>query len=154
MRLSQFMFKYRILTLATLVATLSLGLSSSSIAQRFDKTSLPSDSNVEAKVDPNQLITVRLRNQTNQTLVYALANDNSQRLAPGKTEEFLVKVGRQPGETSTILINTPDNTYPLIYDLQVIPKNILIVEINPTRADNPSQKRTIYIDEQGNVYSF
>jgi hypothetical protein len=148
------MFKYRILTLATLVATLSLGLSSLSIAQRFDKTSSPSDSNVQAKVDPSQLITVRLRNKTNQTLVYALANDNSQRLAPGKTEEFLVRVGRQPGETSTILINTPDNTYPLIYNFQVVPKNILTVEISPTRADNPSQKRTIYIDEQGKVYSF
>ncbi|SKB15588.1 conserved exported hypothetical protein [Planktothrix sp. PCC 11201] len=148
------MFKYRILALVTLILALGVGLSSSSIAQRFDKTSLPSDSNVEAKVDPHQLITVRLRNKTNQTLVYALANDNSQRLAPGKTEEFLVKVGRQPGETSTILINTPDNTYPLIYSFQVVPKNILTVEISPTSADNPSQKRTIYIDEQGKVYSF
>jgi hypothetical protein len=148
------MFKYRILALATLVATLSLGLSSPSIAQRFDKTSSPSDWNVQATVDPGQLITVRLRNKTNQTLVYALANDNSQRLAPGKTGEFLVKVGRQHGETSTILINTPENTYPLIYNFRVVPKNILTVEINPTRADNPSQKRTIYIDEQGKVYSF
>ncbi len=82
------MFKYRILALATLVATLSVGLSSPSIAQLFDLTSSPSDSNVQATVDPGQLITVRLRNKTNQTLVYALANDNSQRLAPGKTGEF------------------------------------------------------------------
>ncbi|MEL0592229.1 MAG: hypothetical protein U1V55_19440 [Planktothrix rubescens PR222] len=52
--------KCRILALATLVATLSVGLSSSSIAQRFDKTSSPSDWSVQAKVDPNQLITVRL----------------------------------------------------------------------------------------------
>lgn len=148
------MFKYRILALVTLMVALGVGLSSSSIAQRFDKTSSPSDWSVQAKVDPNQLITVRLRNKTNQTLVYALANDNSQRLAPGKTEEFLVRVGRQPEETSTILINTPENNYPLIYRFQVVPKNILTVEISPTSAANPSQKRTIYIDQQGKVYSF
>ncbi|WRH65509.1 MAG: hypothetical protein RSE13_16815 [Planktothrix sp. GU0601_MAG3] len=80
------MFKYPILALATLVATLGVGLSSPSIAQLFDQTSSPSDSNVQAKVDPSQLITVRLRNKTNQTLVYALANDHSQWLAPGKVK--------------------------------------------------------------------
>ncbi len=149
------MFKSRILTFATLVTALSLGLSSSSFAEWFsDYTVSPSDSQVEATVDPHQFITVRLHNKTNQTLVYALANDNSQRLAPGKTGEFLVRVGRQPGETSTILINTPDYTYPLIYNLRVIPKNTLTVEITPTSASNPAQERTIYIDEQGRVYSF
>ncbi|VXD16017.1 conserved exported hypothetical protein [Planktothrix serta PCC 8927] len=149
------MFKYRILTLATLVTILSLGLTSSGQAEWFsDYTVSPSDWDVEATVDPNQLITVRLRNKTDQTLVYALANDNSQRLAPGKTGEFLVRVGRQPGETSTILINTPEYTYPLIYNFRVIPKNILTIEITSTRADNPHQERTIYIDERGRVYSF
>ncbi|CAC5345378.1 hypothetical protein PLAN_60393 [Planktothrix rubescens CCAP 1459/22] len=42
------------------MATLSVGLSSPSIAQLFDQTSSPSDSNVQATVDPSQLITVRL----------------------------------------------------------------------------------------------
>lgn len=156
------MFKSRISILTTLVTTLSLGLASSSLAEWFygypdrfsDYPASPSDSKVEATVDPRQLITVRLRNKTDQTLVYALANDNSQRLAPGKTGEFLVRVGRHPGETSTILINTPEYTYPLIYSVRVIPKNTLMVEITPTRADNPHQERTIYIDEQGRVYSF
>lgn len=150
------MFKYRILTLATLVTILSLGLTFPSLAEWFssDYTVSPSDWDVEATVDPNQLITVRLRNKTDQTLVYALANDNSQRLAPGKTGEFLVRVGRQPAETSTILINTPEYTYPLIYNFRVIPKNTLTIEITSTRADNPHQERTIYIDERGRVYSF
>ena len=155
MEATRLIMKSAILTLTVLLTLLSLGGSRPSLSRPvFEGSVSPSDWNTEAQVNPQQLITVRLHNQTAKTLVYALANDNSQTLLPGKTGEFLVRVGRFEGDTSTILINTPEYTYPLIYNFKVTSKNTLTVQIQPTTASNPSQERTIYIDERGRVYSF
>lgn len=120
----------------------------------IDGPRLAAGSPVRATVDPRRPIVVKLANETDRTLDYALANGRRRSLPPGATGQLFLKVNPRRGETGSILINTPASTNPLTYEFHVDRDNVLRVSIRPTAADDPHQNRAIFIDERGRVYAF
>ncbi|MGE5660371.1 MAG: hypothetical protein ACM37W_27590 [Actinomycetota bacterium] len=146
--------KWKILTVAAVLATLSSGIPSAVFSQPAPNNQYrPGFWQPEATVNPNREIKVQLLNQTGLALEYGKAEGYPRVLLPGEAKEVNIQISSRKGDIATIPINAPQGTVPLKYEYHV-KDNVVMVRVRPTRADDPRQDRAVYIDETGRVYSF
>jgi hypothetical protein len=105
----------------------------------------------KVQIDRNRPIRVMLLNESGLTVKYSLNPNPEQILAPGSTALINVKISNQARDIASI------NAYAakeLIYDYNVnSTDNLVTVRIRQSDGKFRADK-SVYIDEEGRVYSF
>ncbi|OCR01357.1 hypothetical protein BCD67_23165 [Oscillatoriales cyanobacterium USR001] len=108
----------------------------------------------EAQVDLTRDITLILTNNTGLNLEYGDSEKGLFSLFPGETANIIIRKSNRTGDIANIPINVKQGTNALTYQYNVDKKtNVVTVRITTAGGSIPKD-RSVYIDEQGRVYSF